>query len=417
MKITQLTFYFLILSICFTTSCIEDEEPVDIDPEEEDLYDISDSDADGLIDISTIDELYLISIDRSIDTLSAYQGYELLKNLDFENTSDYKFDSLRVMLTDGAGWLPIGSSNSAFNKVFEGNNFTISNLRINRTTDYNGLFGATGESSMLQNVRVQYASFLGGEYSGGLIGFNSGGSVENCSVDGRMIVGSNSAGLIGYDTNGTIMDSFTSGTILSENGSGIGGLIGTYRNSSSQETNVSNCYSTANVTGITYVGGLVGYRSGGWIYIESSYATGRITAFGRYVGGLGGYVAGNINACYATGQVSSSDIYVGGFIGRLNEGSITTSYALGSVNGSSNFGGFTGNNSGSITATNYWDTQTSGNPTSLGNATGLSTNELQNQTTTDGIYLTWNGTLWNFGTSSQYPALKNMPGGLEMQRN
>ncbi|MEQ8239147.1 MAG: hypothetical protein RIA69_08025 [Cyclobacteriaceae bacterium] len=32
------------------------------------------------------------------------------------------------------------------------------------------------------------------------------------------------------------------------------------------------------------------------------------------------------------------------------------------------------------------------------------------------VYLTWDEDVWVFGTSSQYPLLENMPGGVEKQR-
>ena len=97
-----------------------------------------------------------------------------------------------------------------------------------------------------------------------------------------------------------------------------------------------------NVDGFGYVscsvGGLAGYNAG---TISASYATGSVAGFstqsGSDVGGLVGYNAGAISASYATGSVTSTDNYseVGGLAG-VNNGTISASYATGSVTSSAN---------------------------------------------------------------------------------
>ena len=82
------------------------------------------------------------------------------------------------------------------------------------------------------------------------------------------------------------------------------------------------------VTGNNQVGGLVGGDWGGTI--TASYATGSVA--GRtYVGGLAG-VNGDITASYASGSVTGMGSFVGGLAGG-NDGTITASYAAGSVKG------------------------------------------------------------------------------------
>ena len=92
---------------------------------------------------------------------------------------------------------------------------------------------------------------------------------------------------------------------------------------------------------------LAGSNSG---TITDSYATGSVSG-GTYVGGLVGRNSsgGAITASYAAGSVSG-DSSVGGLVGN-NSGAITASYATGSVSGgNSSVGGLVGNNSGAITA-------------------------------------------------------------------
>jgi hypothetical protein len=165
-------------------------------------------------------------------------------------------------------------------------------------------------------------------------------------------------------------------------------------------------------------GGLVGYnRSGG--AITASYATGSASGIDD-VGGLVGENSGAITASYATGSVSGGN-YVGGLVGFNNSvGAITASYATGSVSGSGrSVGGLAGfNNSGAITDS-YWNTDIFGAGT---DGEGRTTAQLQSPTGYTGIYRDWNADLdnadrndddatgaddfWDFGTSSQYPALK-----------
>ena len=102
---------------------------------------------------------------------------------------------------------------------------------------------------------------------------------------------------------------------------------------------VENC----NVTGYGSVGGLAGDTEGS---ITNSYATGSVSGDNR-VGGLAGYAYGDITNSYATGSVSGTD-KVGGLAG-YSDGFITNSYATGSVTGTGNYvGGLAGYTGGSI---------------------------------------------------------------------
>ena len=190
------------------------------------------------------------------------------------------------------------------------------------------------------------------------------------------------------------------------------------------------------VTGHTYVGGLVGWNEG---RIVGSYVSGQVTGAGTYTGGLvgwnhrrisasyatatvaggsdaGGLVGGagghsQISASYATGAVTGS-VRVGGLAG-YNDGRISASYAIGAVTATVGpSGGLVGSGTRSTTAS-YWDTETSGQASS-GAGTGQTTSALQTPTGYTGLYVAWNLDLdgvtggddpWDFGTTSQYPVL------------
>ena len=132
--------------------------------------------------------------------------------------------------------------------------------------------------------------------------------------------------------------------------------------------------------------------------------------------------SGNITNCYTTSEVIAegtvSTFYSGGFLGN-NSGNIVSTFAAASFesNSASTYvGGFTGANNGSIPASNYWDGELAEVSRSVG-GTRLGTVQLQGQTSVNGIYITWDPLAWDFGTASQYPALKGMPNGLAAQRD
>jgi filamentous hemagglutinin family protein len=106
------------------------------------------------------------------------------------------------------------------------------------------------------------------------------------------------------------------------------------------------------ITGNTNVGGLVGENSGS---ISNSYATGSVLASVGYVGGLVGRNYGTISNSYATGSVSG-DSQVGGLVGWNVSGSISNSYATGSVSGASDVGGLAGEHSGGGSISNSYAT-------------------------------------------------------------
>ncbi len=138
---------------------------------------------------------------------------------------------------------------------------------------------------------------------------------------------------------------------INENNGDIG-MFGYLPGSASSVANLGVV--NASVSGVSYVGGLVGYDNGG--LIDNSYAKGAVGAVpgGSYEGGLVGLLnSGTINNSYATSRVSGNAIvsetpYVGGLVGSNKGGAINNSYATGSVSGSGYVGGLAGQSDGTI---------------------------------------------------------------------
>ena len=106
-------------------------------------------------------------------------------------------------------WMPIGDSANRYWGSFVGNGKTISGLYINTDENGVGLFGYTGEA-ILYNITVVDSYIRGGNYVGGIVGYNDNGFIQSCTnaatVDGTGSVG----GIIGYS------DNHFSGIILPE---------------------------------------------------------------------------------------------------------------------------------------------------------------------------------------------------------
>ena len=406
-------------------------------------------------------------------------GYELRASLDFNTNNSAKSatNPTGANLGDtywnsGAGWLPIGMASAspytvtAYTGSFDGNAdadpgvgkdggpYTISNLFIDRTAGkYAGLFaylnggsGALVEDVALVNVDVTLTPSGVSEVDvGGLAGRmgSAGVNIEDSYTTGRVRAGESASKPVTFTGNNGI--------------SRIGGLVGR-----SDGGNVTASYSLADVTGYskgsgwtniqTFAGGLVGYVANAGI-VTASYAGGAVSAnieaknsSYAYAGGLVGYSIGSVTASYARGAVSAyydatdttgitGQAYAGG-LAAYQSNNITASFSTGAVtatgDGTPTAGGLVSNRAGGTTTNSYWDTETSG-ITATGQGTGKTTAQLQGPTsyssTTNNsgtaIYTAWNLNLdgvtggddpWDFGTASQYPALKFGPHVADDQR-
>ncbi len=315
------------------------------------------------------------------------------------------------------GFVPVGNMNSQFMGQFNGQNFTISNLKITRTDTSVGLFGEVGSQASISNLALINSSVAGASIVGGLVGNNFGiisnGYVTNSQVSGISrngvggLVGQNWAtinnsfvsggsvnaggwtagGLVGENL-GTITGSYvTGGTVVSgggtSSGGGVGGLVG-----NNNTGTVSGSYvSGGTVTSINAgaAGGLAGRSFGGEIggsYVGSVSVTGDTD-----VGGLVGNNRSIIRNSYVTGSTILGVTNVGGLVGnnasRSNTtpssylGNISNTYVSGgTVTGNTNAGGLVGFNdsfNGAMVSGSFWNLATTGGPTfGIGFDSGLS---------------------------------------------
>jgi hypothetical protein len=317
------------------------------------------------------------------ENLSA--SYILIDDVDCEDTINWN---------SGAGFEPIGNEITFFTGNFDGNQYNISNLFINRSgTDFVGLFGEfRGDVLDLGLINVD---IVGSNFVGAFSGQIYQGFVNNVYVTGTVEGSQNIGGLVGFNTVSLINNSYSTGNIIGTNQQ-VGGLVGL-----NSGGDIFNSYSTANVSSNDdRVGGLVGANSdSGLIY--HSYATGNVS--GDYgVGGFVGYNSGGsiINNSYAIGNVFGEYDYIGGLVGENVGSQIINSYSIGFVEGDRDVGGLVGITSGGTTSNSYYDTETSGQ-----NDTGKGIPKTTAQMKTESTFSDWNITTTTTDLNNGYPYL------------
>jgi hypothetical protein len=172
------------------------------------------------------------------------------------------------------------------------------NVHVDKGNFHGCLIGLL-EAGTVTNCHVESGRIKGQDELGGLVGENGfGGIITNCYFKGDAIGNENVGGLVGHNQ-GIIMASYSYASVDGQ--TAVGGLAG--RCSSSE---VVNCYARGNVTGLWYVGGLVGSngsRSGRSIgTIVNCYSTSAILRAPQKGGLLGvdwgGAWSGAVNNCF-----------------------------------------------------------------------------------------------------------------------
>lgn len=272
--------------------------------------------------------------------------------------------SATVNWNAGKGFNPIGmgdvnnteDTTRAFIGDFDGLGHSINGLTVNRTNEanYAGLFGMTANNK-ISNLALIGGMVQGKTYTGGLVGYNYKGIINNVYNTGDVTSSNSSAdynsyayagGLVGQNTDGAIEDAYATGNVFSSNSS-------------------SNSFSYS----YAYAGGLVGQNTGGTIGNVNAIGDVSSSVFNpansySYAGGLiGSNLEGLINHAYAKGSVSStssksshfSSSYAGGLVGFNRQASINQVYALGDVTSSNSSFTSASSYAGGLVGYNYSD--------------------------------------------------------------
>lgn len=317
--------------------------------------------------IDSIAELQLIGNDGGYPLDGSYI---LSQDIDASDTVNWNSGDGFEPIAPDTDSVTSGYQGTRFSGTFDGNGHSVTGLYISRIGEsFVGLFGATDDDAVIENVQLAGGSVLGNSDVGALIG-DCRGTVSKCASSTDVSADMHRAGgLIGNLTQGYVTSCSTSGDVVVINFFGVsaGGLIGEVDLALTGEIRL--CSSSSYVEGQAgYTGGLIGHNSapvydsfatgtvdgrnsrvGGLIGNNSGdlsgcFATGSVTAANQYLGGLIGYNSGVLDNCYATGNVDGGETAsaVGGLMGRTGDESITRCYAAGHVVGENIVGGFVG---------------------------------------------------------------------------
>ena len=233
-------------------------------------------------------------------------------------------------INNGVAWYSFGTSSAAVGGLVGANSGSIDQSYFRGTvqggaTEF-GAGGLAGTSSGAITNSYASADVSGLSFGGiGALVGSNSGTISQSYAGGSVSGGGLPYGPFGFFEWYGNIQLFLNGPPL---GNGVGGLVGTNFGA------INNSFATTTVdAGATYGnGGLVGFNDGG--SISHSYATGSVTSDSPLSGWTGGLVGslngGTIVTSFATGDVTGMQ-YVGGLAGANNGGSISQSFATGSV--------------------------------------------------------------------------------------
>jgi hypothetical protein len=198
---------------------------------------------------------YLITTCAQLQEMSndLAASYRLGSNIDCSDTASWN---------SGAGFVPVGDLLAPFQGTFDGAAYTISGLTINRpSTDYVGLFGCISGvglsgAGVARNFRFDDVSIIGQNYVGGVVGKNSGASIDEVGITGEVSGVTAVGGVVGSNV-GFIMHVYSHVTISGVSGSGIGGGL-----AGENSGFIFRSYSTGIVPNGPGKGGVIGYDAG-----------------------------------------------------------------------------------------------------------------------------------------------------------
>ena len=168
----------------------------------------------------------------------------------------------------GINFVPIGINDNSYHQFrgkYNGQNYTISNLTVNGSYDYAGLFGYIYNGD-IDNVRLVSPSITNtkNSYTGALVGFGNMPGIHNCLVISPTLSGGNSIGVFAGGQNaGNIKYTYYTGN---NNYSNVG-----YTDGSNANTSIGHAYT------LTLSGGATTSTTAAFTYNSTDYYAGTIT--------------------------------------------------------------------------------------------------------------------------------------------
>lgn len=244
----------------------------------------------------------------------------------------------------GIDWIPIGfygdSTEAAgeitnvFEGDFDGNGYTIKNLKINRHEAFNhiGLFGAIRNASVHDLVIIPDAEIKGNDRVGAVAGYAVDSEIRNVTVKNAVFATSGITGGIVGGLSGSVVENAKCDNVVMDAQRGLeviyaGGIAGAASDSRIADCQVSTGSQTAaRIQGTGYIGGIVGFQNSSDIY--NTHVSGTIGGYhSTAVGGITGrYASGKLKVARFEGTIGNTQLgsmaREGAFIGT-REGAAT----------------------------------------------------------------------------------------------
>ncbi len=269
--------------------------------------------------INSIEDLVFFAYDVTNGNNYSGKTVKLGTSLDFNSTKSYvdplrtdygKYGyngELKTLLTTGEGFIPIGLNEGTIAEIeeksfygeFNGNSFSIYNLKIDKNKEIQNNFWVAGlfanNMGHINNLYIKNAlvnvDVKGGVYlCTGILAARNKGTIDKCTTSGSLNASNldysfNSGGLVGANS-GTITESFNLANVngkYSIRDNRVGGISGI------NETNgiINNVYNIGNmkaeefgepnqeVDNLCSVGGVTAYNLG---RVNKVYSTGNVTS-------------------------------------------------------------------------------------------------------------------------------------------
>ena len=343
--LSLILIYIVSFSLCFTTVASGESA----DPDDSYIVEGAGNTADNPYIISTPQQLYHFATSPA----GTFDNKHIRLGADID-----------LSIYAETGWPGINK----FSGSFDGNNFSISNLKVRVSSGNAGLFKEIGAAGTVKNLNIVNADVSGvnnvGAVAGRVRGDNA--KLEYCyvlsgTITGKQYIG----GIAGQITDeASAFNCYNAADVIlnaEKNSYYLGGICGDF-SPNGKSAKLSYCVNAGKVStkGALYttgsngsrVGGIVGNIKNGGGILEYCVNEGVIEGGRDNTGGIAGFVAGcTFNFCINNGNVfstieesSGNASYVGGIAGQVYNLSSSTQGEQISFNNCVNNGNITSNN-------------------------------------------------------------------------
>lgn len=229
----------------------------------------------------TKEDPYLLTSSKDLQELQKIVSLSETQGQYFKLTQNINLDS-------NEEWTPIGSTSSPFKGIFDGNGHTISGMKISTKSTGCGFWGVI-DGATIKHLNVEGNINITGDnvFVGGCVGqAKSNSSIIACSFKGNIHVAepngnTMTGGIVGYNSGGTttILACYYRGIELK--GGSLGGITG------SRPLSLKACYSLATSIEGSSKGGLCGSSIGS---LDPEYC------YWLHINGIDGFISGALPA-------------------------------------------------------------------------------------------------------------------------